>query len=637
MDYRREIDGLRAVAVLPVMMFHAGFEAFSGGFVGVDVFFVISGFLITSIIVAEKEAGAFSLVGFYERRARRILPALFVVMAACLPFAWFWLLPHDLKDFSQSVFAVSIFASNVLFWRESGYFDAAAELKPLLHTWSLAIEEQFYLLFPLFLMAAWRGGRGFVIWILLAATIASFALAQWGTYYTSAATFFLLPTRGWEMAVGALVALSDVRAKFVAVRSATRQAASLAGLMLLLYAIFTYDRATPFPGAYTLVPVIGTALLIVFATPATVVGKLLASRPLVVLGLVSYSAYLWHQPVLAFARHRVMGEPSDAALMLLLGLSLALAFLTWSLVERPFRNRKRFTRGQVFLGAAVGSLFFILLGLVGHAKDGFPGRISYSQDQLKIIESQSMDSLARGMAVEPGTCHFTQNAGIDVEVFLQGWKCKDTPLVADSIRAPFIIAGDSNAADLANVFKMNGLLPVRMTGSGCALVPSRMTRECSLLFERLRVEVSNDPEYRYLALTNLYLREELELDAIREMHDYWQGFGKKIILFTGTPRFPRHQDLVLAGVLPKIDLQREELALSYEALRFLKSKGVEVVDRNVVFCGINQCAYRSKQNKTLIADARGEHLTLEGARLFGRVLLESDTEIGRWYRSRPRE
>ena len=152
MDYRREIDGLRAIAVLPVILFHAGFDAFSGGFIGVDVFFVISGYLITTMIIADLEQGKFSIINFYERRARRILPALFLVMLSCIPLAWMWLLTSDMKDFSKSLVAVTVFASNILFWRENGYFETAAELKPLLHTWSLAVEEQFYVLFPLFLV-----------------------------------------------------------------------------------------------------------------------------------------------------------------------------------------------------------------------------------------------------------------------------------------------------------------------------------------------------------------------------------------------------------------------------------------------------------------------------------------------------
>ena len=198
MKYRREIDGLRALAVIPVILFHAGFQSFRGGFVGVDVFFVISGYLITSIILAEKQTDTFTLINFYERRARRILPALFVVMFACLPFAWLWLSPQDMKSFSESLVAVSAFASNVLFWRTSGYFEAAAELKPLLHTWSLAVEEQYYVLFPIFIMLTWRLGKRLIFAMLAVVAIISLAAAHWGSVASQAATFFLLPTRGWE-------------------------------------------------------------------------------------------------------------------------------------------------------------------------------------------------------------------------------------------------------------------------------------------------------------------------------------------------------------------------------------------------------------------------------------------------------
>lgn len=178
MKYRKEIDGLRALAVMPVIFFHAGFKGFSGGFVGVDIFFVISGYLITAIIVDELGKGSFSLLNFYERRARRILPALFFVMLCSLPFAWFWMLPQDLESFSQSLVAAPLFASNVLFWLTSGYFDTTSELKPLLHTWSLAVEEQYYFLFPIFLMLTWKSGRAWVISLLLLTFVISIIAAQ---------------------------------------------------------------------------------------------------------------------------------------------------------------------------------------------------------------------------------------------------------------------------------------------------------------------------------------------------------------------------------------------------------------------------------------------------------------------------
>ena len=199
MKYRAEIDGLRALAVVPVILFHAGFELFSGGFVGVDVFFVISGYLITTILIEDIDNNRFSIVNFYDRRARRILPALFFVMLVCIPFAWMWMLPNQMNDFAKSLVAVTLFASNILFWRESGYFDAAAEEKPLLHTWSLAVEEQYYLLFPIFLILAWRFGKNRVFWMIVLMAAISLLLSEWGWRNQTTANFYLAPTRAWEL------------------------------------------------------------------------------------------------------------------------------------------------------------------------------------------------------------------------------------------------------------------------------------------------------------------------------------------------------------------------------------------------------------------------------------------------------
>jgi peptidoglycan/LPS O-acetylase OafA/YrhL len=205
--YRPEIDGLRAVAVIPVILFHAGFESFSGGYVGVDVFFVISGYLITSIIYGEIQNKTFSIILFYERRARRILPALIFVSAVCIPFAWMWMLPNDFEDFSRSLVAVSVFASNIFFWRDSGYFSVAVELKPLLHTWSLGVEEQFYILFPVILLLCRKVSARATVTIVMLGTIASIVLAEFGSRTYPAATFYLIPTRAWELGIGVLLAI----------------------------------------------------------------------------------------------------------------------------------------------------------------------------------------------------------------------------------------------------------------------------------------------------------------------------------------------------------------------------------------------------------------------------------------------
>ena len=393
MEYRREIDGLRALAVVPVILFHAGFQTFSGGFVGVDVFFVISGYLITSLILAEKLAGTFSLMDFYERRARRILPALFVVMLASLSFAWLCLLPQDMKRFSQSLVAMAAFSSNILFWLTSGYFDTGAELKPLLHTWSLAVEEQYYVFFPIFLILTWRCGKRWILAILGLAAVASLALTQWGAVAQPAFAFFMLPTRCWELLVGAFTAFYAEKQNDQSASQPVSQSASMAGLLLICIAIFLFDKNTPFPSVYALVPTIGAGLVILYATPPTLIGKLLSSKVVVGVGLVSYSAYLWHQPLLAFAHHRSDDDLSNLLLLSLCVMSFVLAYISWNFVEKPFRAKNKFTRKSIFILGFVGSLFFFVIGLSGHLSKGFPFRVdaitaTLDNPNMEIFESR---------------------------------------------------------------------------------------------------------------------------------------------------------------------------------------------------------------------------------------------------------
>ena len=398
MKYRPEIDGLRAVAVIPVIFFHAGFEQFSGGYVGVDIFFVISGYLITTIILSEKEAGTFSLLNFYERRARRILPALFFVMLASLIAACFWLSPPDMKDFSQSLVAVSTFSSNLLFWRETGYWAVASEIKPLLHTWSVAVEEQYYLLFPLFLMMMWRLRRGCMVGSFLVIAGISFAVAQWGSHAYPSAAFFLLPTRAWELAVGASVAFYFLFRKNafskLLIHKNVVEALCFVGLAMIAYAIRAFDKATPFPGVYALIPVLGAALIVVFASPQTIVGRLLGTKSLVGIGLVSYSVYLWHFPLFAFSRYISLTEPSAYLLFFLALSSFPLAYLSWKYVERPFRNKNAFDRNAIFKLTAIGSAFFIVVGSLGIFTNGWQGRFDERIYAFMTEEAPSIDCRA---------------------------------------------------------------------------------------------------------------------------------------------------------------------------------------------------------------------------------------------------
>lgn len=366
MKYRAEIDGLRALAIVPVILFHAGFELFSGGFVGVDVFFVISGYLITTILIADIENERFSIVNFYERRARRILPALFFVMLVCIPFAWMWMLPSQMKDFSQSLVAVSLFASNILFWRESGYFAAAAEEKPLLHTWSLAVEEQYYVLFPIFLILAWRFGKNRVFWMIVVMAAISLLLSEWGWRNKATANFYLAPTRAWELFAGSIAA-------FTVQKNGVQKNNPLAllGLLAIIFSIFAYDENTPFPSLYALVPVIGVVLLILYAEKETLTAKFLSRKVLVGIGLISYSAYLWHQPLFAFARIKYAEEPGFFVMSMLALSSLLLAYLSWKFIEQPMRVALKFNQKFILRSSAVGLIIFISFGYFSIANNQF--------------------------------------------------------------------------------------------------------------------------------------------------------------------------------------------------------------------------------------------------------------------------
>ncbi|MDF1821884.1 MAG: acyltransferase family protein [Alcanivoracaceae bacterium] len=371
MQYRKEIDGLRAVAVLPVMLFHAGVSGFSGGFVGVDVFFVISGYLITTILLEERADGRFSLLGFYDRRIRRILPALYFVMFCSIPAAWYLMLPDDLENFGQSLVSTTLFSNNILLWITSDYFQLEAEFKPLLHTWSLAVEEQYYIVFPALLALLWRYGRRHLFAALALVAIASLAAAEMASRFWPQAAFYLIPFRAWELMAGALVAIHFLKHPG---KTFANGPLALAGLVLILASVVLYDSGTPFPGVYALVPVLGTVLFIVYGSTGTLAARVLSLRPMVLVGLMSYSLYLWHQPMLAFMRISSLAEPGALKVAAFLASSCVLGWFSWRYVEAPFRNRKRIGRIPLFASAAVSSVVLLSVGLYLHASSGMISR-----------------------------------------------------------------------------------------------------------------------------------------------------------------------------------------------------------------------------------------------------------------------
>lgn len=421
MKYRAEIDGLRALAVLPVILFHAGFEWFSGGFVGVDVFFVISGYLITAIIISEIAEGKFSIVNFYERRARRILPALFFVMLICIPFAWMWMLPDALENFGQSLVSTSLFSNNFLLMKTAGYWDLASEYKPLMHTWSLAVEEQYYIIFPIFLIFAWRFGKNQLIWLIFFISLISFTFSEYGWRQNSITNFYFSPSRAWELLAGSIAAFIY---KHKGVKS--NNGLAFLGLMIILYSIFTFNNETPFPSAFTLAPVIGTVLIILYADNKTFTAKILSTKILVGVGLISYSLYLWHQPIFAFARIYKQDQITDFNSYIFLFLSIFLAFLTWKFIETPFRNKTYFSSFKVFTLSLSMMVFFISIGLYFHSSNGVPNRI-FTLD-----------------AYERSTHEIKITNLIDLTT--------GEPIKHDSSNKHIYILGDSFASDIAYLF-----------------------------------------------------------------------------------------------------------------------------------------------------------------------------------------
>ena len=376
--YRPEIDGLRAIAVTAVLIYHAEFglhgtQALAGGALGVDIFFVISGYLITSILLREIGADKFSFLGFYERRARRILPALLVVILASLPFAWNLLLPDALMEFSRSVIATLLFAANFFLWSQDSYLAEASQFKPMLHMWSLGVEEQFYIIYPIFLLFLWKFARRHLLVAMCAALGGSLALAQWASHTHPDASFYLLPTRAWELLSGAVLAKLQLGGRLPAF-TRYRAALPIIGAALLIVPLFLYTDHIRNPNLLTAIPVLGTILLIAFAGGRDIVSAILKSWPFVAVGRISYSLYLWHMPVLVFARIRSIAPLTDLSKIGLLTLCVLLATATWFCIERPFRGRDGLSWRHLLAFAGSSSAVALLVCGVILLDEGFASR-----------------------------------------------------------------------------------------------------------------------------------------------------------------------------------------------------------------------------------------------------------------------
>jgi len=449
LKYRADVDGLRAVAVLSVLAFHVGFSRTQGGFIGVDVFFVISGYLISSIIFSDIAASRFSIVGFYERRIRRIFPALFAVLAVSSAVAYIYLLPSELVDYAKSTLAAATSTSNFYFWKHSGYFDSPLS-QPMLHTWSLAVEEQFYITFPLFLVLVRKFFPRRLRLSVVVFFFVSLLLSGILVWRKPGTAFYMPYTRAWEILLGTILSLG----MFPRLRSAWgRNLAALAGIGLIAFAVLFYSADTVFPGFSALVPCLGSALIIgVGESGSSVVGKVLSWRPVVFIGLISYSLYLWHWPVIVLrqmgllvgigAIARFLPGISISAHRFDVLLEVALAFLlgtlSWRFVERPFRSGSlRLTGRPLFVLAGVATSVLIAFSLWAVLAGGFRGR--FSDDALQIASALDLKSETRSMRT--GVCFITTDFTFEMYQ-------RDVCLRQDPVKKNYLLLGDSHSAML---------------------------------------------------------------------------------------------------------------------------------------------------------------------------------------------
>lgn len=648
--YRADIDGLRAIAILSVVIFHAEFGFLSGGFVGVDVFFVISGFLISTIVLKEAAAGKFSLLNFYKRRTLRIFPALFTVIAACFIAGWFIFPPGEYNSFASSAFATAAFYSNFYFDNNSDYFAAAAITMPLLHTWSLAVEEQFYLLTPGLLLLAVRFPRfakaGFLL--LFAASLA-FSVFLLGKDASKA--FYILPSRAFELMVGTALAMGLVPA----IRNqAVAQASGLAGLMLIALAAFTYSKETAFPGFAALVPCFGAALIIHSGQHIrTATARLLSTAPMVFIGKVSYSFYLWHWPFLVFAFFQYGLEISLTTRIALMIGAFLVSVLSYYLVEQPARIKGTALKGAtVLLIGALAILACYGVRTLVKKSDGVfwrlpPAAAAFANENPSSL---SIDGLCRD----------------DTRVSDAGeiYACK---IGAPGATPQFLLFGDSHAQavgrEIANLASEAGIAGQTLMFPGCPPIQdfsnedTQTINACASKFAMLDVFLA-DPSIKTIVIANRWavrltghlMPNEMKgwrhppgtfgkrdpgafeapmTDTLRKIREH----GKHVVFLGPVPELgfhPREEMIktLIRGQSAEFTFSRQSFdERQKEVMPFLARldamDGVDVFYPHEILCSAEHCQTMLDEGRTLYID--NNHLNATGAALLAPMLKKAIT------------
>lgn len=644
--YRPEIDGLRALAVLAVIFYHINPILMPGGYIGVDIFFVISGYLITSIIHGELISGKFTFINFYERRARRLLPALFVVLFLSTGLGYILLTPGEFQDYGQSLVSVNLFLSNIFFFLKSGYFDVASERLPLLHTWSLAVEEQFYIFFPILLVAIKKFFKAFnninFLYLFFAIIVFSFLYMQWNNaneYYDL--NFYNSFARAWELLLGSVIAIifSGYSYNINAFSNVIKNFLSVFGLTAVILSFIFFDHSITHPGPLTLIPVLGVALIIINTNNQSIVNKLLSLKPVVKIGLISYSAYLIHLPLIVYYRiifgniHNILVE------IIFLVLTLYLAYLSWKYIESPFRNKSIYPRKKIFLGSTIFVSAFIFFGLFLHFSNGMPGRYSESKNEmLAMIEISPMRA----------KCH---TEGVN---YLQPMEsCRYNELDYQS----WAILGDSHGveigyslAKLLSERNQGGLL--HLTKSGCPPIYTFNSNVpgCSSWLKESLEFLTHDQDIKNIVLVwrhALYLHGDLvktypklpnvkpgfltELPEELSRNSYMKDFisminslklaGKNVLILDPIPELPRHIEVNIfsrwvhdsvknQGLSYDMYLNRNSYYLNFMEENFIEDNNILIINTASPFCK-DRCFSFDSQNRPLYFD--DNHLNLLGS------------------------
>lgn len=612
-DYLTHVDGIRAIAVLAVILFHANAKWLPGGFVGVDMFFVISGYLISQIIHRQTFEGSFSLKTFYVKRIRRIIPLLVTVIIASFPIAWFVLLPDEMRNYSESIFTSLLMYSNQYFLVEAGYFDTESHFKPLLHTWSLSIEAQFYFIFPILFVLLIRHLKHLTLLIALM-MLGSFVYADIASFDNSEKSFFYFFSRAWEMLAGCLIMLM---CKERTNNAKMAELLSLVGFVLVLFSFVFFDKMMLHPGKITLLPVLGTMLMIVFANKDTFVGAVLTTKCMVFIGLISYSLYLWHQPVIVFSKilfHQLTFFHWGGIFLLITFLS----FISWRYIETTFRSQS-LIKAPIFLSVlTIFMLILIVVSLWGYQSNGFI-KYRYSKENINLLNDLDSDR-NKNFLFKNLSSH---------NVIQSNFKKNNQPKM--------LIVGDSYAADFMNMIVANGYFSKYQIRT--LYIPAR----CQLylgdnhyreLIDQRDAKLCEQAQYKLKLLTHnidkidqtifAFFWKPWVVEHINQSIQALDYHGENKLIFIGSKRFLINKRQALKSderPLSELKASRSTKVMRVNDILAKSLKKHVFVDQESIFCKKdNLCPLFTPDQRPISVD--GQHLTPEGASYLGKLLFK---------------